>query len=384
MADREQMSRGRIAWIGLVAAILSGCAAGSRSGTLAPTEYAFWPPAPDEPRIQFLRTYAVSSDVERRQSAFDRIVFGAQSTVLPIAKPYGVEMWNGRIYVCDITNPAVVILDLPKQEARLMVTRGVEQMTQPTDVAIAPDGMKYVADRVLGRIFVFDADDRHVTTLGDKDLVPAGVAVDGDELYVADFQTQSVQVLDRRTGARLRSIGGPDMFVRPLGVTVDREGNVYVGDAIRGQLRKFDAQGNLLLSLGQIGDTPGSFVRPKHVAVDGDGVIYVVDAAFQNVQMFNADGELLMFFGGSGGFPGSMSLPAGITVHEGDLEAFADLIHPAFDARRLLLVTNQFGRNKVSVYAVGGLRPGATMDDISPYAAQLSPVPESADGDSGS
>jgi hypothetical protein len=249
-------------------------------------------------------------------------------------------------------------------------------MRQPTDIAIAPDGMKYVVDRRVGRIFVFDAEDRHVSTLGQRGLIPVGVAVQGDELYVPDFETQSILVLDRHTGDTLRSIGepggGPGQFIRPLGIDIDREGNIYVTDAIRGRLQKFSADGELVYALGEISDAPGDFVRPKHVAVDPDGVLYVVDAAFQNVQMFNADGELLMFFGSPGSHVGSMSLPAGVTVHDGDLDLFEEYAHPAFEPKQLVLVTNQFGLHKVAVYALGNLRQGATIADITPDAATVS------------
>jgi sugar lactone lactonase YvrE len=365
-----------VAVVAALAALTYGCASSSRSTAGAHIdEYAFWPPPPNPPRIQFLRSLRFSSDVEPTRSAFDKIVFGAEVEVLPIAKPYGVEMWRGRLYVCDITNPNVVILDLVKRETRLMTTRGVERMTQPTDIAIADDGMKYVIDRRLGRIFVFNADDKHVTTFGDEELVPSGVAVHGDELFVPDFETQSVLVMDRFRGDTLRSIGGPGgaegQFIRPLGIDVD--GDVYVGDVIRGRLQKFDASGNLTQAVGQLGDAPGNFVRPKHVAVDAEGVVYVVDAAFQNVQMFNREGELLMYFGGPGEFPGAMSLPAGVAVHDSDIEHFEEWIHPAFEATRLVVVTNQFGVNKVSVYALGQLREGYTIDDIAPELAELRP-----------
>ncbi|MHC4081404.1 MAG: NHL repeat-containing protein [Planctomycetota bacterium] len=362
----------------VAAAAVSGCASSQRSGGggAAGDEYSFWPPPPNEPRIQFLTSYAFSADVEPPQSGFDKLVFGAQREVLPIGKPYGVAFWRGRVYVCDIVNPNVVILDLVERQTRLMFTRRGEPMRQPTDIAIAPDGMKYVADRRVGRIFVFDAEDRHVSTLGKRGLIPVGVAVHGDELYVPDFETQSVLVLDRSSGETLRSIGeaggDPGQFIRPLGIDVDRKGNVYVTDAIRGRLQKFAPDGELLYVLGDISDAPGNFVRPKHVAVDRDGVIYVVDAAFQNVQMFNAEKELLMFFGSPGAHLGSMSLPAGVTAHDGDLSLFEEYVHPAFELKRLVLVTNQFGLHKVAVYALGNLRKGATIDDITPDAATVS------------
>ena len=384
--QRSAPGRGSITWwlilLAVALAAPAGCAtspAYNPDGT-ATGEYAFWPPAPNEPRIQFLRSFRLSADVEPKQSVLDRIIFGSDVQVLPIGKPYGVEMWKGRIYVCDITNPGVVILDLEKRETRVMLTRGVEQMAQPTDLAIADDGMKYVIDRRLGRIFVFNADDRHITTFGEKGLIPSGVAVHGDELFVADFQTQSVLVLDRYKGTQLRSIGGPGggqgEFIRPLGMHVDAAGEVYVADAIRGRLQKFDGEGDVTLAIGEIADTPGNFVRPKHVTVDTEGVVYVVDAAFQNVQMFNRNGELLMYFGGAGDFPGAMSLPVGVTVHDGSLEFFQALVHPAFVAERLVVVTNQFGSNKVAVYAMGRLREGHTVDDIAPYADELKPPTE--------
>ena len=362
----------------VTAAAVSGCGSSQRSGAGASAniEYSFWPPPPNEPRIQYLTSYAFSADVEPPPSGFDKLVFGTDRKILPIGKPYGVAFWRGRVYVCDIVNPNVVILDLEKRETRLMFTRRGEPMRQPTDIAIAPDGMKYVVDRRVGRIFVFDAEDRHVSTLGKRGLIPVGVAVRGDELYVPDFETQSVLVLDRHKGNTLRSIGeaggGPGQFIRPLGIEIDREGNIYVTDAIRGRLQKFSPDGELIYALGDISDAPGDFVRPKHVAVDRDGVIYVVDAAFQNVQMFNADGELLMFFGSPGAHLGSMSLPAGVTVYDGDLSLFEEYAHPAFEPKRLVLVTNQFGLHKVAVYALGNLRQGATIDDITPDAATVS------------
>jgi hypothetical protein len=59
-----------------------------------------------------------------------------------------------------------------------------------------------------------------------------------------------------------------------------------------------------------------------------------------------------------------MYLPAGITVHEGDLDLFQQYVHPAFKVERLILVTNQFGDNKIAIYGMGQLAPGKTIADI--------------------
>jgi predicted CXXCH cytochrome family protein len=78
-----------------------------------------------------------------------------------------------------------------------------------------------------------------------------------------------------------------------------------------------------------------------------------------------------MYFGSPGAHLGAMSLPAGVTVYDDDLALFEEFVHPAFDAKRLVLVTNQFGLHKVAVYALGNLRQGATVDDITPDAATV-------------
>ena len=56
-----------------------------------------------------------------------------------------------------------------------------------------------------------------------------------------------------------------------------------------------------------------------------------------------------------------------------EITRFKDYVHPAFQAERLVLVTNQLGSSKVSVYAMGHLKPGKTVQDI---AASKGVVPE--------
>lgn len=365
----------------MVLSVLGGCASAPVKA-VRQESYSFWPVFPEAPRIQFLASYRFSADVRPPRSGFDELVFGKEQKVLPINMPYGVAMWNGRIYVCDIRNAAVLCLDLRGQQVRMLGTSGTVRFVSPTDIAITPDGVKYVTDIRRGAILVFDADDRHVASFGFSGARPTGIAVHDRELFVGDFESQQILVVDRHTGQELRRIGerGDEdgRFVWPLGVDVDRSGNVYVADALRCRVQKFSRSGELLQSFGETGDALGSFVRPKLMAVDSDGIMYVVDAAFQNVQMFDEQARLLMFFGGAGEHPGAMLLPVGVSINEGDLELFADRIHPAFKAERLILVTNQFGPNRVSVYAMGRLREGRTPQDVVSAAARIPTSPGGA------
>jgi len=352
----------------ILSPLLGGCAAKPK----APPQQsaAFWPQYPDAPRVQFLTSLQRSSDVEPAKSKLDQLVLGKETQqVLPLSKPYGVEMWNGKIYVCDIRNNSVTIFDVRNHRTLVMGKTGGEPLERPTDIAIAPDGMKYVSDLDKGKVAVFDAQDRQISSFAVASMKPVALAVFQDELYVCDFARQCVLVLDRSTGQYRRAIGKPGTtdgeFIRPLGIDVDAQGNVYVMDVFKCQLQKFDRSGKLITQFGSTSANAGGFVRPKQIAVDRDGLIYVTDAAFQNVQIFDQQGRPLTFFGSAGEHPGAMYLPAGICVHEGDLDLFKQYIHPAFEAQRLILVTNQFGDNKISVYALGQLAAGKTVADIS-------------------
>lgn len=361
----------------LTGAFLQGCAATSKSNSdSTPKQFAFWPQFPAEPRMQFLVSYRFSEDIEPPKSGLDELIYGKARQVLPINKPYGIEMSDGKIYVCDTQNAAVVVLDLRKQQTRVMGVSGGGQLTSPTDIAIAPDGKRYVTDRKRGLIFVYDADERYLTSFGYVGFQPAGIDVYDDELYVADLGLQQVQVLNRFTGEKLRSIGErgdqDGKFLKPLGVAIDNNGDIYVTDVFRSRVQKFSPDGRLLSTFGAVDDTLGSFVRPKHIAVDRDGIIYVVDASFQNVQMFDEQNRLLMFFGAAGAHKGSMFLPAGVCVNDSDLDLFRNYMHPDFITERLVLVTNQMGQNKVAVYALGQLRSGVSAQDLVPSLAPTS------------
>jgi DNA-binding beta-propeller fold protein YncE len=351
----------------LLLAAIVGCASNKQAATTK--QYAFWPPAPDEPRLQYLCSFASSDNVGGEKSKLEELVYGKESRhVQGISKPYGIAMHGGKIYVCDLRSNAVVILDLRNQRTLVIGQSGSEIMQQPSDIAIAPDGIKYVADSGRSMIFTYDANDRYVGSIALPNAKPVGLAVFQNELFVCDFKGQNVKVLNRGNGQVLRTIGGPGQaagqFVRPLGIDVDVQGNVYVTDVLNCRMQKFDRQGNLLTAFGITSANAGGFVRPKHIAVDKRGTIYVVDAAFQNVQLFDQIGRVYTFFGSAGSHPGSMYLPAGVAVHDGDLDLFQKYVHPDFAIERLVLVTNQFGDNKVAVYGFGKLKEGKTVADI--------------------
>ena len=96
------MSR-RLAVTFLVLASVAGCASKPKPVQNKPA--AFWPPYPDEPRIQYLTSFRTNTDIAPAASGLDKLIYGKeQQDILTLKKPYGVKMWNGRVYVCDLGN----------------------------------------------------------------------------------------------------------------------------------------------------------------------------------------------------------------------------------------------------------------------------------------
>jgi hypothetical protein len=60
-----------------------------------------------------------------------------------------------------------------------------------------------------------------------------------------------------------------------------------------------------------------------------------------------------MFFGEGGDVPGGFLLPAKVTIDYDNIKYFSKYLAPQFQAEYLLLVTNQFGDQPVSILAFG-------------------------------
>jgi len=316
----------------------------------------FFPPAPELPRIQYLRSFSGMKDIEE-QSAFDIFVVGEKQDV-KVDKPYGVAAHGGRIYVCD-TNGTVVVFDLEKSVfGPLKGAFGPGTLRQPVNIGIASDGTKYVADPVRGQIVAFDRNDEYVRAFGEPGgWRPVDAVPFEGRLYVADIANGLIKVFDRQSGAVVKTFGDEgdpsERLDRPTNLAFDRDGYLYVTDFGRFQVVKFDRDGHFKATFGKPGNNLGHFARPKGIAVDREGRLYAVDAAFNNVQIFNRDGRLLMFFGGAGEAPGSLVLPAKVAVDYDDVEHFRRYAHPGFEIEYLIFVTSQFGDRRVNVFGYG-------------------------------
>jgi DNA-binding beta-propeller fold protein YncE len=287
-------------------------------------------------------------------SGFRRLIVG-ERTGRALGKPYGVAIHDGQILICDTKRAIVAVYDLKNQTVETMGGGPNGQLGKPINIAVDEDGTRYVVDVKLNRVMVYDANNRFVRAIGDPEAwVPTDIAIAGKRLYVTDKMNGQIVLVEKATGEELRrfaprgAVGGGLFFPTNLALGID--GSLYVTETGNARVLRFDDRGEMLQRFGSLGDMVGQFVRPKGVAVDREGRVYVADAASEVVQIFNADGKLLLFFGGAGNIPGGLNLPAKVVVDYDNVDLFADRVAPGYKVEYLVIVTSQFGTNKVSVF----------------------------------
>jgi DNA-binding beta-propeller fold protein YncE len=338
-----------------VSLLLSACAGPGPTQT----EYVVVPPPPQQPRIQFLAAFSSDLDILPPLSDFQRYVVGDRQGG-ELGKPYGVAIHDGQILVCDTQASIVAIFDLKAEAIAILGDGPAGKLAKPINIAVDEDGTRYVADTKIKKVMVYDADNRFVRAIGDPDAwSPTDIAIIGKRLYVTDIENGQVVLLEKATGAELRrfsQIGSKEgELFHPTNLALGPDGSVYVADTGNFRVQKFDSRGKLLQRIGSLGQRLGQLGPPTVCAGPPEGRLYVVDAASEIVQIFDAEGKLLLFFGGAGNVPGGLNLPAKVVIDYDNVDLFADRVKPGYEIEYLVIVTSQFGSNKVSVF--GYLKP---------------------------
>ena len=170
----------------------------------------------------------------------------------------------------------------------------------------------------------------------------AGITIDRDGSSVWVFERCGAQncvgsnvapILKFDTSGTLVKSFGAGMFVRPHGIHVDREGNVWVTDGEgpdgkdpnrngKGhQVFKFSPDGKVLMTLGKAGiagDGPDTFNQPSAVLVAPNGDIFIADGHGGNsnarVLKFSKDGKFIKAWGKKGGGPGEFDTPHALAM----------------------------------------------------------------------
>ncbi|MHC4287472.1 MAG: NHL repeat-containing protein [Planctomycetota bacterium] len=318
----------------------------------------YYPPSPDIPRIQFLKSISSTKDLDPQEETgggWEAFLLGAEEQRIDaISKPYGLAFDNGKLYVGDVNAKTVRVIDI-KNNTFGYLTRD-RRLANPLNICVE-GGFKYVADNKANAVFVFGEDNQLKTILGkDFGIRPIELAVRNNRCYVADMASNQVVVIDIYTDKELLRMGtaGDELGGIALigGLALDAEENVYVTDKALARVTKFNKEGIFQMSFGKMGDSAYDFARPKGIAVDKAGRLWIVDAAPQVTKIYNAEGQLMMFFGFPGRRRGCMNLPVTVTIDYEHVDLFKEYFAEGAQIEYLVLVANQYGP-KINVYGFG-------------------------------
>ena len=194
---------------------------------------------------------------------------------------------------------------------------------RPVDVA-SGSGMLYVLDSETPLVHVFDFARRSYFKFGyrfEGELAkPVGITVDKKgRVYVADRGRNSIIIYDG-FGLFQSLIDLNGITTQLAGIVTDPEGNIiYVVD--RGgidseahQIIVLKGNGELVKRIGSRGREAGQFNLPMDVALGSNNILYVLDTGNFRVQTFDGEGEPLSSWGSAGNGIGQFGMPRSITL----------------------------------------------------------------------
>jgi len=271
-------------------------------------------------------------------------------------KPRGIaQAPDGSFYVVDTSNLRVEKFDKDGKyllsfgsagtgdgqfQALIPADNNPAPGTGPGGIAVDSQGNVYVADTWNHRVQKFDRDGKFVRqwggfiNLGDagtsptdaqtKFFGPRGVAVDSaNNVYVTDTGNRRVMEYDGN-GTFIRQFAqgltpalvsvpnnAPNQVNEPIGVAVDKAGNVYIADTNNRRIVKFDKSGNAVTNWAVNAFAAGPYNEP-FMTVGPDGNLYVSDPTGQQILKYDPAGKDLGSKKAQG--TSTLSRPTGLTV----------------------------------------------------------------------
>jgi DNA-binding beta-propeller fold protein YncE len=183
------------------------------------------------------------------------------------------------------------------------------EMGAPSSVAWTSQNRLLVFNRGPNPLMEFNPDGSFARAWGQGDYIrPHGMRVDSDgNIWTTDVNGHTVRKMNP-DGEVLLTLGvqgeagewtdgaSSGHLTEPTDLAIGLAGEIFVlvGHG-RGEPRllKFDSAGTLVTSWGTEGSEPGQFDTPHSIVVDADGLVYVADRQNRRVQIFDGDGTYL-------------------------------------------------------------------------------------------
>ncbi|RME84421.1 MAG: hypothetical protein D6785_05550, partial [Planctomycetota bacterium] len=120
---------------------------------------------------------------------------------------------------------------------------------------------------------------------------PSSVAIDSSRkhIIVGDFMNARIQIFDFQGNVikvieHLKNVA--NLMERPIGLTLDNQGNIYAVDILYHSIFVFDANGNFVKTIGKFGTGAGELHGPVDAVYLKDGRLLVVNSRNKNIEVF--------------------------------------------------------------------------------------------------
>ena len=185
--------------------------------------------------------------------------------------------------------------------------------------------------------------DYHAVDVSEAFKFPAGLEFDSigsvdmtadNHLLVLNRGAKPFLEFDEH-GTLVRAFGEEGVFSRAHGLRIDKDGNMWVSDVGAHFVRKYDKDGNTLLTIGTPGtagewnEAAGTHLlnQPNETALDSMGNLYIVTGhgpVEPRVLKFGADGKFIKQWGSKGTGPGEFFAAHSIEIDANDTLYIAD------------------------------------------------------------
>ncbi len=225
-----------------------------------------------------------------------------------LQQPAGVAVdQDDNIYISDYTRGIILVYDRYGRFLRYLgYHRGETMYEGPTGIAIdRKAGHLYVADTPRHLVLMSDLEGNLLKQVGEKWQLsgdggltirrvmdpgefsyPTEIAVGTNEVVVLDSEGTQVHIMD----LACNPIGKFRVMHRAneqaVGVSIDRQGHIYISHAGDSRIEVYDQQGNVVGGFGQFGFRMGEFSGPRGLWIDTTDQIHVVDSQNARIEVF--------------------------------------------------------------------------------------------------
>jgi tripartite motif-containing protein 71 len=225
------------------------------------------------------------------------------------------EPHSGELYMADrVTN----LIGIFTPAGVPLFAFGDARIHEPRSIAVDRAGRIYVVDNETTRVKVYSYRGEFLSYFEirnhEPDKKPDFTAITIDragDVFLGDSANAEVLVLAPDGRIRMRLHGNTNAFTTITGLATD-DRFIYVAEQEGEAIQVYDRVGRFLRSWGQHEAGKKNVSLPHGVAIDARGRVVLIDTLRQEIKLFQPTGELIAIFGGLGRAPGEVLYPTGV------------------------------------------------------------------------